>query len=916
MGGEKHGSKSGRYVGGFLQLFDWNAKSRKKLFPSKFDLPDSKYGKRGEESFPMTRIRVEADEEEFGAFGAGLSVRGGSDYSCASSVTDDDGYGIKAPGVVARLMGLDSLPTSNAGDPYSSPFFDSISLREAPFRGRNLDFYHDHQIMQSSQLCDRRGATSRNNELETRSMKLTNRPIEKFQTEILPPKSAKTIPLTHHKLLSPIKSPIFVPSQDAAHIMEAAAKIIEPGPPANPRAKLSTGGSSSVPFKVREMREKLEAAAAAQRPSTASEQRPVESKAAKCLKGQPMNKSWNGSAETLSREPPSREESSVAIKNKGKSISLAIQAKVNVQKREALTSSSKSLGEPENQDNNKSTQISRNQAGGPKSNRKSLNHSTSSVLRQNNQKQNCPSHRERSAPKASVTTTSSKKAFSEETSHGRQKSSTREGGTSRTSSRKSSLHARENGKGVPYAGVRNVPRKKRSIDGNMHFDKNQVTENMMLSSKHEKPSESSVVADKQFSWIEESRRKGMDVVSFTFTAPITRSQLGSEPSRELAENDSSVFSDDGSKMSSGSELTRLSSPGLTGIKGDALSKLLEQLTSNLEKSHSTIFKTGTALESAQQTVVPRSAESATGKVREKTFQQEPLVFDTNSQLFSDLFTNEAELFKRKFNFQAGEEMEKYSCDKTETKKWNNIHLPSPISILEPSFLTESCCSSETSTSCVTEEIRQCSSIEAQEVIGSRSSQISTAIEAESESASSTFSSQINAEKYSMKSTAWELGYVKDILSNAELMFKDYVAGRTREIVNPHLFDQIERRRGGGKDEFKQERKMLFDCVGECLDLKCQRFVGGGFEMWTKGIATLKRKERVAEEVYKEIQVWRNLGNSMVDELVDKDMSSKYGRWLDFEVDEFMLGVEIEGQIVDSLVGEIVSDILSSDLSSH
>lgn len=212
------------------------------------------------------------------------------------------------------------------------------------------------------------------------------------------------------------------------------------------------------------------------------------------------------------------------------------------------------------------------------------------------------------------------------------------------------------------------------------------------------------------------------------------------------------------------------------------------------------------------------------------------------------------------------------------------------------------------------EIRQCSSVEAQEVIGSCSSQISPAIEAES--ASSTFSSQINAEKYSMKSTAWELGYVKDILSNVELMFKDYVAGRTREIVNPHLFDQMERRRGGRKDEFKQERKMLFDCVGECLDLKCQRFVGGGFEMWTKGIATLKRKERVAEEVYKEIQVWRNLGNSMVDELVDKDMSSKYGRWLDFEVDEFMLGVEIEGQIVDSLVGEIVSDILSSDLSSH
>jgi len=39
MGGDKHGSKSGRYVGGLLQLFDWNAKSRKKLFSSKSDSP-------------------------------------------------------------------------------------------------------------------------------------------------------------------------------------------------------------------------------------------------------------------------------------------------------------------------------------------------------------------------------------------------------------------------------------------------------------------------------------------------------------------------------------------------------------------------------------------------------------------------------------------------------------------------------------------------------------------------------------------------------------------------------------------------------------------------------------------------------------------------------------------------------------
>ncbi|KAL2921212.1 hypothetical protein RDABS01_012703 [Bienertia sinuspersici] len=901
-GGDKHGSKSGRYVGGFLQLFDWNAKSRKKLFSSKSDCSESKQGKRGEDSFPMTRMHVEEDDE-LSAFGAGLSVRGGSDYSCASSVTDDDIYGIKAPGVVARLMGLDSLPTSNAMDPYSIPLFDSISLREAPLRGRNLDFYHDHRIMHSTHLFDKTEA-NRNNELETRTLQFPNRPVEKFRTESLPPKSAKTIPITHHKLLSPIKSPIFVPSQDAAHIMEAAAKIIEPGPSTTPRAKISSARSSSVPFKVQEMREKLEAT---QRPSKVPE--PLQSNAAKYLRGQPMNKSWNGLVETTSsfRTSPSREESS---RKKGKSISLAVQAKVNVQKREGLTSSTRSWGESEEQDDIKSTQSSRNQASGSQkfSNRKSSN-----VLRQNNQKQNCPSTKERSAAsKGSISTTTGKKAPSEDTSHRRQKSLAREGGTSRTSSRKGSLHARDSDKGVPYSGVRNVSRKKRSIDENLQFSRNQDDE--MQASKQEKPSQSNVMVDKHFNWIEESRRKGMDVVSFTFTAPITRSQFGSEPSRQIIEKGSNICSDDESKMLSNPDLARLSSPGLSGIKGDALSKLLEQklkeLTFNLEGSHCTFVKTGSSTdESNQQMTVSGSAESATGKAPERRSQQEPLLTDINSAVFAD----EIEQFKRKFNFQAGEAMENYSCDKAEVKRWNNCHSPSPVSTLETSTLTESWCSSESIASSITEESKQCSSVQAQDMVGSRSSVKLRSMETDtdiSDSASSSTSFQITAEKHSMNSTAWELGYVKDILCNVELMFKDYVAGRTREIVNPHLFDQMERRRGA-KDKLSSERKMLFDCVSECLDLKCQRFVSGGFDMWKKGIATLKRKDRLAEEVYKEIQAWRNLGNSMVDELVDKDMSSKYGRWLDFEVDEFMVGVEIEDQILDSLVGDMVSDILSN-----
>lgn len=44
MGIEKEGSKGGGgYVGGFFQLFDWTAKSRKKLFSSKSDFPGTIY---------------------------------------------------------------------------------------------------------------------------------------------------------------------------------------------------------------------------------------------------------------------------------------------------------------------------------------------------------------------------------------------------------------------------------------------------------------------------------------------------------------------------------------------------------------------------------------------------------------------------------------------------------------------------------------------------------------------------------------------------------------------------------------------------------------------------------------------------------------------------------------------------------
>ena len=164
----------------------------------------------------------------------------------------------------------------------------------------------------------------------------------------------------------------------------------------------------------------------------------------------------------------------------------------------------------------------------------------------------------------------------------------------------------------------------------------------------------------------------------------------------------------------------------------------------------------------------------------------------------------------------------------------------------------------------------------------------------------------------VRSKKWEVQYVKKILCNLELKFQELALGRASVIINPHLFHQLEREKNmlesDGGDEARLERKVLFDCASECLDLRCRRYVGGGYKAWVKGTTMVRRKEWLAEDIYKEISEWNRMGDCMVDELVDKDMSSQYGRWLDFEVDAYALGVEFERQIFNSLVNEVVADI--------
>lgn len=548
-------------------------------------------------------------------FGVGPSLRGGSVHSCASSVTDDDVCGTRAPGVVAKLMGLDALPTSSFPDPYSSPYFDTLSLHDAHYCKKNLHYQHDHQTVYSGNLPGKIESSSRNF-MESKPQKVLSRPYEKFQTEVLPPKSAKSIPVTHHKLLSPIKNPGFIPTNNAAYIMEAAARIIEPGPQATTKARTPQIASPNVSLRVRDLKEKAEASQrgpligsssmtakvrgikekkeVSHRTSRLAEpsQRPAESNAARYLKGQPLNKSWNGSADT-SKSPANVEEDS-SSKHNGRSISLAIQAKVNVQRREGLSASGgKSLaGQKEVKEHLEFKPNQPLKTNGQKStSKKFTGQSSSRVLKQNNQKQNFSVDTDKLSSKQSVPNSHCRKVLSGDSSHGRHRSSSNKpAGKPKVGIRKSGLEVTDSEKEVLYTSTNNFPRKKRSIDREWN---DRVVDNLFID-KSKKPVQSNLVSSNNSSWAEELKKKDMDVVSFTFTTPLTRNNPGFDTSGQGGQKSNGISLDHRIKRVLLDSDSGRSPVGYNVIGGDALGILLEQklreLTHGVETSCDDSFK--------------------------------------------------------------------------------------------------------------------------------------------------------------------------------------------------------------------------------------------------------------------------------------------------------------------------------------
>ncbi|KAG8063699.1 hypothetical protein GUJ93_ZPchr0003g16687 [Zizania palustris] len=916
MGTERGGTKvaggggGGGSGGGLFNLFDWKRKSRKKLFSNSPE--GAKLVRRGEETLPSGRLHLVDEDEGIGV----SSFKGSSDYSCASSVTDEEWREMKAPGVVARLMGLDAMPSTGVPETYCTPFRDTRSFRDSHSLKRSPEYSGNDQFS----YVPRRIDGYMRKPLDLRAQKMPSSPIERFQIEALPPRSAKPLPMPHHRLLSPIKNSGFSSARNAAQIMEAAAKILEPRPQVNSREKICSYSPARIPFRVSEAREHIPSSQRAVSRQLQSSRTPVELPDVRFSRGQQMNQSWNSEEDGVivrtSSDSYEINNPGCSKNNKGKSISLALQAKVNVQKREGLSSSGKNSGIQKQQDEFRTSQPFRSQSNAQKNKQQqkpSSSGTSSSVLRQNNQKQNSLVSRAKSTPNKSVSSHQGKKVAGD-TSSGKLKNGSK---TSKGGNRKDIVESIGTDREGTSSNNKDFPQKKRLIERNSTNEKGTFVPEKPVA-RLQKKVQPNVVMDEHIKWNNKSKDT-TDVVSFTFTSPLVKPLAG--PSRLAGKWDTrSNFSLDAinEKGDSDKKAEGLSSFRLNFVNGDALSLLLEkklkELTSKIDPSIN--FTRGdTFVPSTFLLEEPVPSSSSNWGMESGVFDCSPS--EVKPSQYTDYCqsaqsSTKGQIFRgSKLQVEEPEECGSIS----NTRKEREHEDLSPLSVLEPTFLSESFWSSECFSGSSDGSKPYSSSSEVKTFPRNFliSQPTSSSLEVSDTSASIDASDISDITQCSKKSRNSELEYIGDVLGSVNLTkggLGSLFINEDASALDTLLFDKLESlniyTQGENHLDRQGYRRLLFDCVSECLEMRRLTYFRAGYAAWSKGMTAMSRG--IETEVCNEIGGWKGMGDWVEDELVDKDMSSGLGTWVDFRVEAFEAGEEVEREILSSLLDEVIGDV--------
>lgn len=162
----------------------------------------------------------------------------------------------------------------------------------------------------------------------------------------------------------------------------------------------------------------------------------------------------------------------------------------------------------------------------------------------------------------------------------------------------------------------------------------------------------------------------------------------------------------------------------------------------------------------------------------------------------------------------------------------------------------------------------------------------------------------------------KLAHAKEVMFNTEILFgKDEV----NLLIVPLFIDELETftcemwtnfsnvSSLEDSKEVNHLRGFLFDCLIECLDSKHSQLYYGGSNAWIR-TSSIPNARALIQDVEKGIKKWGHFVGMMTDEIVEWEMSNSLGKWSDFSIEELESGAEIDGDILQILVEEIVTEL--------
>ncbi|GJM97158.1 hypothetical protein PR202_ga14063 [Eleusine coracana subsp. coracana] len=847
---------------GFFGLFDWgkNKKSKKRLFngsgsdsPNPRSIGDEKEIDGGAPSTRSNSILEDAP-----------SLKESSEHSCSSSVIDEEAPARRCPTVVARLMGLDSMPVASTSESSLLP----LSV-QPPFQTNS------HVDLVGRSYIDS-------------PLKMPSSPIDRFKMEALPPRYAKrTLSVAQDKLLSPMKNSNPISSRNAADIMEAASRIIGHGVEnIIPNRVQDVGHTNAVrAYNTREI------IGVQQRSHKLNEE--LRKRGGSALSQPPSGKPLGGvlksSESTLSSRTsvsngiaPVR--SKVRASNRSSNVARAVQAQGKEEIRKGSRKPETRNRSPEN------SMTLRNGLNQRNDDNQMDTASSPNVLVPNNRKQNAM------VIKHKVNSNPATPSRQRSNTHQINASPRKVGATNTMSGNKTHGNRKVELQPTSHSNMRTpipkgIPKPRRLQERRMYSDKSQSSDNL-TSDRSQRRIRHNIVIDEQSSFSTNKKKVSTEIVSFTFTSPVDKSSHGARLPNHSTEKQ---FIENLNVVSTSKDT---SDAKLDVIDGDYLGLLLEQklreLTSGVKSPY---------LKPAKDVQV---------------YAPSPILEDTASTCETSSITSDGDRELTQ-SFKDGKATLPQTDCITASGQLEQPHL-SPLSTWEASLSTETCSSSESwrsangtrlfsstdgATTSESAHFNKCLEVDALSEYSDTASSITVAT-AEIPRSESSSSCHMDYRQ--------EVEFIRELLNAASIsrIFSCLERLGNSDILEPHLLEELDGNFslvvGEESKANRLRRRLLFDCVNELLSVKCAYYFNAGYSSWYMGMAVLQNLS--ADDLHREMTSLKVAEEWMVDELVYREMSGPLGSWVDFKMESYQVAGDMTTELLGSLVDEAVADLLT------